>query len=342
MMIIVYILLGIFIIFLLVLGFGLYLKKRGQLPFDKYAVEKDGGKYVTNKLGRTIEYFVYGNQDENAPVIVTIHGSGPEGLSEVHFHNEACAALKVKGISISLPGYGYTDEKPGRKVKDWASEDLEPVLDQEGVNHFMIMGHSQGTVHAMAGAHYFQNRCIGLGLNAPLLPRDLTKEIGLKGATGSDGLFRTEKIQKTSMGWYFTLLYLTTKTFAPWLPISAMAKGMKNKDDKTPLNVFGQSFKRAVARGTATWETALDVCYEWGFDPRQIECKNICVWHAEDDTWCPPEIGKWIAEYFGAKDGVNVNFKQDNLGYNHLTYVTKNFLKPENSLVKALIDGLKI
>jgi len=155
MTIIVYMLLGIFLLYLLAQGFGLYLKKRGQLPFDKEAVEKDGRKLVTNKYGRTIEYVVFGNQDENSPVILTIHGSGPEALCEVHFHNKAFTALKVKGISISLPGYGYTDEKIGRKEKDWATEDLEPVLDQEGVDQFMIMGHSQGTVHAMAAAHHF-------------------------------------------------------------------------------------------------------------------------------------------------------------------------------------------
>jgi pimeloyl-ACP methyl ester carboxylesterase len=51
----------------------------------------------------------------------------------------------VRGIAISLPGYGYTDMKPGRKVLDWANEDLLAVLDQEGVDEFMITGHSQGT-----------------------------------------------------------------------------------------------------------------------------------------------------------------------------------------------------
>jgi predicted esterase len=84
----------------------------------------------------------------------------------------------------------------------------------------------------------------------------------------------------------------------------------------------------------------LDVAYLWSFDPREIETKNICIWHASDDTACPPEIGEWLANYY-SKKGSNVNFKNENLGYNHMTYCNEHYRKAENSMVKALLDGRK-
>ncbi len=167
-----------------------------------------------------------------------------------------------------------------------------------------------------------------MGLNAPLVPTNLTKELGLPGAVGVDSLYYTDTLRKPYMTWYFTMFHLSVVTFSPWLPKKAIAKHMRNKDDKSPLDTLGRSLKRAVVRGSvgSAWESTRDVCYDWDFDPRLIKCRNICVWHATDDTWCPPQIGKWIAEYFGAKEGVHVNFKDDDLGYGHLTYYTQNFL----------------
>lgn len=325
-------------IYLIVLCFGIYLKNRGQKPFQKELAATDGRKFVTNTSGRTIAYIVFGDLASTNQVMITIHGSGPEALSEANFHRDEFLSLKVKGIAISLPGYGYTDENPGRIVKNWPKEDLEPVLEQEKVSSFMIMGHSQGTVHAMAAAYHFPKRCLGMGLNAPLLSLALSNELGLKGAIGSSGLYRTSSLKKNRMGWYWTLLHITTVTLSPFLPVLLLKKGMKDSKEAATLKEFGVSMRRSVVRGVNVWETALDVCYEWGFDPREITCKNICIWHAADDTWCPPEIGRWLAGYYRSQPDVKVDFKHDNLGYNHLTYLTKRFLDPKNSMTKTLLD----
>ena len=107
------------------------------------------------------------------------------------------------------------------------------------------------------------------------------------------------------------------------------------------LQHFADSFQRGVVRGSVgnAWESAGDVCYEWGFDPRLIETRNVVVWHAADDTLCPPEIGRWLAEMFRAKEGVRVDFRDDDIGYGHLTYSRGEFAQPEGSMVKALVDG---
>ena len=329
-------------LYLLAVGFGLYLRRGGQRRFDPHALEAEGGKYVTTADGRIVEYFVYGGADPTVRTVVNMHGSGTEAREQARLNAPICEALGVRGIAISLPGFGYSDVQPGRRVKDWPREDLAPVLAQEGVDKFMITGHSQGNPHAMAAAWHFGDRCEGLGLYAPLLPTPVSKEEGVKGAIGIDSLPTTETLRKWYMGWYFTVMHLTVVTLAPWLPLQALARsGRKVRGDAALLGHFRDSFLRGAVRGSVgnAWESARDVCYEWGFDPRLIETGNVVVWHASDDTMCPPEIGKWLAGMFRARPGVKVHFRDDDVGYGHLTYSRGEFAEPEGSMIKALLDG---
>lgn len=328
-------------LYLIITISGLIVKNQGQSAIDEDSLTKDGAKIVADKNGRKIEYFLYGSTDPNTPVIINIHGSGLDGTFEKAVNQSACEELGVRGISISLPGVGNTDMKIGRKVIDWASEDLEAVLNSENVKEFMITGHSQGNPHALAAAYHFGDRVIGLGLNAPLLPNDVTQDIGIAGALAYEDLKTTEELKNPLNAYWFSMLYLLTDAFAPSLPTKILVDmGSNVKEDTALVQMMNYTFGRSMIRGAAgnVWESAVDVCYLWGFDPRKIETKNICVWHASDDTACPPEIGAWLANYFKEK-GSNVNFKNENLGYNHMTYCNEHYRKAENSMVKALLDG---
>jgi len=331
------ILLVLFLIF--TIG-GLIIKNKGQNAINREALLNEGGKLALDQNGRKIEYFTYGSTDTNAPVVINIHGSGLDATFEKLVHQNSCNELNVKGISISLPGYGNTDVKIGRSVIDWASEDLNAVLNLENVDEFMITGHSQGNPHAMAAAFHFKERCVGLGLNAPLLPDDLTKEINIEGALGYEQLKTTEELKSPLNAWWFFTIYLATDLFSPTVPLSALIyTDEKVEEDTALVEMVSYSIERSIVRGSvgSTWETAKDVCYDWKFDPRKIETKNIVIWHALDDDLCPSEIGEWLSNHF-KKKGANVNFKNDNVGYGHMTYCNSYYQKTENSLVKALLD----
>ncbi len=116
------------------------------------------------------------------------------------------------------------------------------------------------------------------------------------------------------------------------------------RKDEGLRDVFGRTLVRAVVRGSygSAWESTEDVCYEWRVDPREIQTKNICVWHAADDKACPPEIGKWLADMFRAKDGVRVDYRADDQGFGHLTYCRGEFLEPERSMIASLLEGLRL
>lgn len=331
----------ILVIYITFIVGGVIIKNQGQKAINQKSVLKDEAKITIDKNGRHIEYFLYGSQDSSAPVIINMHGSGLDGTFEKAVHHKACESLGVRGIAISMPGVGNTDMKIGRKVVDWPTEDLQAVLDAENVDSFMITGHSQGNPHAMAAAYHFGDRVTGLGLNAPLLPNDVTKEIGIQGALANESLKTTEQLNETLNAYWFFMLYLYVDALAPEAPTKTLVKMGENVASDTALvSMMNYTFSRSMIRGSVgnTWESALDVAYEWGFDPRKINTKNIVIWHASDDTACPAEIGAWLANYYKEK-GAHVNFKNDNIGFNHMTFCSSHYRKPETSMVKALLQG---
>ena len=339
-----YVLIIVFALYAIFIIGGLVIKSQGQSAIDQASVERDSAKFATDQNGRRIEYFVYGSSDSNAPVVINMHGSGLDGTFEKALNEEICYELGVRGIAISLPGVGNTDMKIGRKVADWPAEDLRAVLEEEKVGDFMITGHSQGTPHAMAAAIYYGDRVTGIGLNAPLLPNDLTAELNIAGALANESLKTTEQLDKIWNAYWFFGIYLYVDLFAPQAPTQTLIKmGTNILEDTALVRMMTHTFSRSMIRGSAgnTWESALDVAYQWGIDPRDITTKNICIWHATDDTACPPEIGVWLKDYFTSK-GAIVNFKNENIGYNHMTFCSAYYRQPENSMVKALLDGLII
>ncbi|MDH4017355.1 MAG: alpha/beta hydrolase [Actinomycetota bacterium] len=329
--------------FLGLFGFGARLRREGQKPIDDDSLRADNGRTATTADGRTVEYFTYGSSDPASEVVVNMHGSGLEGRFEKVLHAPICESLGVRGIAISLPACGNTDMKPGRRVIDWATEDLAAVLDAESVDTFMITGHSQGNPHAMAAAVAYPDRVVGIGFNAPLLPASIVQAEGLPPTVGQNELPDTERLRSPLMAWYFGVYHLAVDTFAPRLPLRAIAEGKPNVEQDTEvLARFASSVRRSITRGTAggAWESARDVCFDWGLDPRDIQCRNVVVWHARDDTLCPPEQGKWLAGLFAAREGTTVQFRDDDEGYSHLTYTRGPYATPDGSMVKALLSGL--
>ncbi len=340
---VLYIVAGLILLFFIALWMGRVFKKRWQKEFDETALLQEGGKFITNTEGRRIEYFVYGIADINAPVVVNIHGSWLEALFEKWLYEDICEQLSVRGIAISLPWMGYTDIKIGRTVINWVEEDLEPVLEKENVKDFVITGHSQGAPHAMAAAYHCKKRCTWLGLNAPLLPNHVTKDIKLEWAIGAESLLTTEQLQQPLMSWYFTFMYLIFEILSPWLTLQYLFNSTPRiKEDVTLVERIKKSSKRSLVRGSLgnTWETAKDVCYDRWFDPRLIDVNNICIWHAKDDAQCPPSIGNRLANHFSQKN-IDVTFKDEAQGFGHFTYCRGEYLEPNNSMIHALTQSLK-
>jgi hypothetical protein len=63
------------------------------------------------------------------------------------------------------------------------------------------------------------------------------------------------------------------------------------------------------------------------------------VWHASDDTFCSPKIGICFSDHF-TENGATANFKNENFGYNHMTYSNEHYKQPKTNIDKALMDGI--
>ena len=315
---------------------GLRIRDQGMRSLGLDEVSASGQLLATGKNGRQIAYCTYGKQDPAAPVVINMHGSGLEAGFERDTFEQVCVALECRGIAISLPGCGFTDEKPGRQVKDWPLDDLDAVLNSEGVNQFHITGHSQGTPHAMAAALYFPARCIGLGLNAPLLPTKLCEEIGAKSTIGTGRTPTSIKLKRASTGWYFSVFRIVFEVLPASLVANAITRAFpKVKADHELVNRVKASMRRSIVRGTsgATWESAQDTCFDWGFDVRDVRNENAFVWHSDDDNTIPSEQGKWLAQHLSA------NHRHASEGYGHMTYCAGQYQEPQKSLVAALLWG---
>lgn len=315
---------------------GVRIRKKGMRPVSGQEIEDSGQKHALTDDGRLVAYAVYGSEQLGAQVVVNMHGSALEAGFEKATYANICQALNVKGIAISLPGCGFTDQKPGRKVIEWASEDLAAVLKAEHVEQFHITGHSQGTPHAMAAAITYPDRVIGLGLNAPLLPTALNKELGFASTIGTGQTPHSSSLKKYIMGWYFSIFRIVFGMLPQSVATGVLRKGFpKVEADKELVGRFHASLKRGVVRGTSgsTWETAQDTCFDWGFDVRDLSHSNAFVWHADDDNTVPSIQGKWLASLLGA------DHKHEAEGYGHLTYCAGQYQEPDQSIVAAMING---
>lgn len=334
----VYIIAIIAVVFMVFNYWGVSIRTKGQNPIDEALLKKQNEKIALTKDGRRIAYCVYGKDEQGVPVVVNMHGSQLENGFERITHHKNCEGLQVKGIGISLPGYGFTDQKPGRRPVDWPVEDLQAVLEAENVDQFYITGHSQGTVHAMAAAYRFPERCLGFGLNAPLLPKSLVTELNLDNTIGTGQTASTKQLQKNSFGWYFAAFNIVFSILPPSVASSFIKKGFpKVKADQELMDRFNNSMKRAIERGAVgtIWETAQDVCFDFGFDPRDIKNTNVVVWHADDDSAIPASQGKYLAELYHA------NYKHQAEGYGHMTYCVGEYQEPATSMIAALLNGSK-
>jgi pimeloyl-ACP methyl ester carboxylesterase len=350
---IAFVLIGIpLLAWLSVVLYGVVRRAQPLRPFDAVEHARNAeslsaeGRYVTMPDGRIVEYLIYGSKKNNAKVIVQIHGASSSAGWQCRMNASLLEALNLKGIAPSMPGYGYSDLYVGRLIKDFP-KDVEAILDAEGVDQFMVEGISLGTSHAMAVAWAFgPQRCVGLGLNVPYLSEAICREF--------DFQHDADKLpKKDARHWYQAWNFFVADLMFIAPVVSPMARLMHlflpegervRAERPWVFEMLREDQKRVVIRGTQGQgydQFSYEMNALWGFDPRDIETKNVAVWYALDDSACPPTHGKWLAEMFGSKLGVKTDIRAEDLGLGHFTYTPSTgpaFDTSERNMPKALLD----
>ena len=153
-------------------------------------ITEDGGKFIQHADGRIVEYFVYGSEKPAAPVMLQINGSMGTGYfpANLSLVNDKLKELNIRGLSITIPGYGYTSMfHEGYQLADWAKMDIDPVLAAEGMESspLLVEGSSYGAGLALAVQSYYGDRVTHLHLHVPYIPYELRKEIKIPDKIGT-------------------------------------------------------------------------------------------------------------------------------------------------------------
>jgi pimeloyl-ACP methyl ester carboxylesterase len=273
-------------------------------------------KFVQSADGRLIEYSVHGNLtgDSNTPVIVN-----PYCAEYLILNKDPDASLvdydtaSFKLISISLPGIGHSDLHPGLKIIEWPTTDLLPILEQEGVNKFIMCGASLGSQYAIATGQVLGDRVLSLGLRVPFLNLPLSESLGLP--RGQPTLpTSTELMQNTFKVRFLRFVFsqvtriysrpgpCTLKCMQWGLCGAEQAGAARLRRDYPTEFAYLSALAYYFDADAMLHLVALDVCLEApGLDAREVSAKDIpmnrrLVWYAADDHDCPPSHGQWISE----------------------------------------------
>lgn len=104
------------------------------------------------------------------PVVVWHHGTPNIGAPPAPLF-AAADRLGLRWVSYDRPGYGGSTPRTGRPVAS-AAADVAAVVDALRIDRFAVMGHSGGSVHALACAALLAERVIGAVAVATLAPYD--------------------------------------------------------------------------------------------------------------------------------------------------------------------------
>jgi pimeloyl-ACP methyl ester carboxylesterase len=101
---------------------------------------------ITVNDGRTVGFTDYGTPDQTA--VLWCHG-GPGNRLEPSFVAESAARAGLRLIGIDRPGYGRSTPQPGHTIGGWVPDALA-VLDDLGIDRFLVLGASTGGAYALA------------------------------------------------------------------------------------------------------------------------------------------------------------------------------------------------
>src|ERR1022692_4117796 len=204
--------------------------------------------------GRTLDVLACGPAD-GLPFV--FHSGTPSGLVAYDPMTEAAAALGLRTVIYSRPGYGGSAPHPGRLVAD-AAADVTAILDHVGAGPFVTAGWSGGGPHALACAALLPGRCLAAASIAGVAPY---------GGAGLDWLgdMGPENVQEftAAANGDAALASLLEKGSDELRDITAaeLAAGLggllSEADNAVISGEFAEylaaSFRAAVATGTAGW-----------------------------------------------------------------------------------------
>jgi len=277
----------------------------GRVASGSDQTADDGGLNLLERPdGRRLAYAEFGAAD-GFPVLYC-HGF-PSSRREALLLHASAVANSARIIAADRPGYGDSDDVPGRDLLDWA-DDLLALANHLGLERFALLGVSGGGPYAVAAAwrlpRQAPGRLAGAALICPLGPIYQARL-----------LHQMSPAVRTSLGvaratpWLVDLIYggVTAAVLercpglveevrsmaAPPVDRAVLASG----DTAAILN---QTVIDAMRQGAVGPRRDLLIyTQDWCLPFAEIS-QPLQIWHGDQDGTVPIEHARWYADHLPA------------------------------------------
>jgi pimeloyl-ACP methyl ester carboxylesterase len=246
--------------------------------------------------GRHVDVRVY--EPADGLPLVFHHGTPAAGLpNRAMVRSAQERGLRV--VSVSRPGYGSSDRRPGRTVADMAS-DTAAVLAELGADRCLVSGWSGGGPHALACAARLGPAAAVLVI-AGVAPYDA---MGLDWLTGM-GQDNIDEFGLALEGEDALRPYLTaareelTQATAEDL-VTSLDSLLPDVDRAALTGEFAEdmlaAFREGLGNGIDGWlDDDAAFTRPWGFGLDEITVP-VMIWQGSEDLMVPFAHGKWLAD----------------------------------------------
>ena len=244
--------------------------------------------------GRRLGYAEFGAPD-GLPLFY-FHGF-PGSRLEAALAGASAEALRIRIIAVDRPGYGRSDFKPGRLIRDWP-DDVAELADALSLDRFAVGGASGGGPYVAACAAKIPQRLTAAGILCGLGPLDAPGAMD-----GMAPLNRNALRLARRSRWFVRAVMAVGGRFARRHPQTLLARIMATSPEpdrivlqrtalrRILIETFVEAF-RSGSRGPA-WEVVL-YGRPWGFDLTGIPIQ-VWLWQGEADTIVPPAMARYLA-----------------------------------------------
>ena len=253
--------------------------------------ERTWGQQVRLQDGRMLGYAQFGAA-EGAPIFY-FHGFPGSRLDWQFFGDEECLEeLNACVIAVDRPGYGLSDAKRRRSIRDWPDDVIE-LADALGFDRFAVLGVSGGGPFAAACAAMIPARLTRMAIVCGMGPYDAP---GMKEGVswtipGQFWLVRRLVLMLTAMG-----VQKDPDQFLSRSKETLSEPDRRLLDQAEKAHTFVEGLSEAFRPGTAgASRDASLYARPWGFRLQDITVETH-LWHGGMDLNVPISVGRYVAD----------------------------------------------
>ena len=252
---------------------------------------------IETRDGRKLDVLISGDM-ESKVALVCHHGTPSDSTLWNDWGGDALIN-NLRLVSISRPGYAFSDRNPGRSVSD-VVEDVIDVLDEIGVEKFLAIGWSGGGPHALACAALLPSRCIAASILAGVGPHG-EPDLDSISDMGPENI----EHKKVTLQGESALREWAEVNATPWITIAdedlAGALGglvpeidVKALNEQEQAKIWASSIRRALNNGIDGYiDDSLLFCKDWGFRTENIKIP-VTIWQGDLDLMVPLKHAEWL------------------------------------------------